>query len=150
MKFVFDPNQAYQKEAIDAVVDIFEGQPLNQGDFEVRFQHWTTFMGQSLEQNELGFGNNLILDDETLLANLHKVQDLNSIKRSPALLGHEIDRTPKWGKAKWGESVWAAEDSVKSLIPHFSIEMETGTGKTYVYLRSILELNKKYGFKKFI
>jgi type III restriction enzyme len=33
---------------------------------------------------------------------------------------------------------------------HFSVEMETGTGKTYVYLRSIYELNKLYGFKKFV
>ena len=33
---------------------------------------------------------------------------------------------------------------------HFSVEMETGTGKTYVYIRTIYELNKKYGFKKFV
>jgi type III restriction enzyme len=123
MKFVFDPNQAYQKEAIDAVVDLFEGQPLNQGDFEVRFQHWTTLMGQSLEQNELGFGNNLVIDDETLQKNLSTIQKRNGIY---------------------------ATDSIQTRGNNFSIEMETGTGKTYVYLRSVFELNKKYGFKKFI
>ena len=36
------------------------------------------------------------------------------------------------------------------LCPHFSVEMETGTGKTYVYLRTIFELSKRYGFMKFV
>jgi type III restriction enzyme len=65
--------------------------------------------------------NNLILDDETILKNLQTVQQKNDIEQSRALDGF-----------------------------HFSIEMETGTGKTYVYLRMIHELYKQYGFKKFI
>ena len=65
--------------------------------------------------------NNLILDDETILKNLQGVQKQNGLEESEQLDGM-----------------------------HFSIEMETGTGKTYVYLRTIHELHKQYGFKKFI
>jgi len=65
--------------------------------------------------------NNLILDEETILKNLQTIQHKNGIEESKTLDGF-----------------------------HFSIEMETGTGKTYVYLRTIHELHKQYGFKKFI
>lgn len=68
-----------------------------------------------------GIGNRLILSEEQVLANLQKVQEQNDIPCS---------------------------DTLKDM--HFSVEMETGTGKTYVYLRTIYELNKKYGFKKFV
>lgn len=68
-----------------------------------------------------GVSNNLILSEEQILANLQGIQSTNEIKISDKLDGM-----------------------------HFSVEMETGTGKTYVYLRSIYELNKLYGFKKFV
>lgn len=68
-----------------------------------------------------GVGNRLALTDDQLLANLQKVQAQHEIPVSEALEGR-----------------------------HFSVEMETGTGKTYVYLRTIYELNNKYGFKKFV
>lgn len=68
-----------------------------------------------------GVGNHLVLTDEQILANLQKVQAQNGVAVSELLDGM-----------------------------HFSIEMETGTGKTYVYLRTIYELNSKYGFKKFV
>ena len=74
-----------------------------------------------LFQSELGMGNSLTLDDDALIKNVHVVQEANDIPKTAALQGRE-----------------------------FSVEMETGTGKTYVYLRSIFELNKVYGFKKFI
>lgn len=74
-----------------------------------------------MEQSELGLGNRLVLNDDRLLANVQKIQEANSIAKVSQLQGR-----------------------------HFSIEMETGTGKTYVYLRTIFELNKVYGFKKFI
>lgn len=74
-----------------------------------------------LFQSELGMGNSLSLDDDALLKNVRVVQEVNNIAKTAALHGRE-----------------------------FSVEMETGTGKTYVYLRSIFELNKVYGFKKFI
>lgn len=74
-----------------------------------------------LLENDLGIGNRLKLLDEDLLANIGKVQLRNGLKPSKEL----------------GDL-------------NFTVEMETGTGKTYVYLRSIFELNQKYGFTKFI
>ena len=92
------------------------------------------FEGQPLEDSILefdlkekqrsfiqGISNNLILSEEQILTNLQRIQTNNEIKVSDKLDGM-----------------------------HFSVEMETGTGKTYVYLRSIYELNKLYGFKKFV
>ena len=72
-------------------------------------------------QNELGIGNRLELLDDELLENVQKIQLRNGLPASKKL------------------------DSMD-----FSVEMETGTGKTYVYLKSIFELNRKYGFTKFI
>ncbi len=69
----------------------------------------------------MGVGNSLVLDNEKLLDNVWKIQEKDEIEKVGVLQGR-----------------------------HFSVEMETGTGKTYVYLRSIFELNKKYGFKKFV
>jgi len=71
--------------------------------------------------NELGIGNRLELLDEELLENIQKIQLRNGL-----------------GASKKLESM------------DFSVEMETGTGKTYVYLKTIFELNRKYGFTKFI
>ena len=68
-----------------------------------------------------GVGNHLALTDEQILANLQKIQEQNEVPVSELLDGM-----------------------------HFSVEMETGTGKTYVYLRTIYELNSRYGFKKFV
>jgi type III restriction enzyme len=123
LKFKFDPNQQFQLDAINAVVDIFEGQPLNQGDFEIRFREQMNIFGQSMVQMDLGFGNNLIQNDDALNANLKTIQKQNNIHQ---------------------------QDSIKTKGRNFVVEMETGTGKTYVYLRTIFELNKKFGFKKFI
>lgn len=117
MKLHFDPNQGFQLEAIQAIVDIFEGQPLNKGDYEFTLAQ----DAGSLQFNENGVGNNIILTDEQILKNINAVQERNGINKSDELAGL-----------------------------NFSLEMETGTGKTYVYLRTIYELNKKYGFKKFI
>ncbi len=71
--------------------------------------------------SELGIGNQITLSDDQLLANVQKIQTANDIEIAKTLQGRD-----------------------------FSVEMETGTGKTYVYLRSIFELSKKYGLKKFI
>ena len=71
--------------------------------------------------NELGIGNRLTLLDDEILANLNDVQLRSGL---------------------------APSESLKS--GDFTVEMETGTGKTYVYLRTILELNKRYGFTKFV
>jgi len=121
MKIKFDSKQQFQIDAVSAIVDLFDGQPLSKGDFEIAFE--TDDMGyfSTLFQTELGVGNNLLINDETILKNLHTIQDRNEVEKVPELQGY-----------------------------NFSIEMETGTGKTYVYLRTIFELSQKYGFQKFI
>jgi len=135
MKLKFDANLPYQQDAIQAAVAVFEGQPSNQSEFEVSF---TTQMDM-LEQTELGIGNRLAIDTGRVLENTHTVQEANDIPKSTGLLEsyptQAESESPK--KTTYG-------------FPNFSVEMETGTGKTYVYLRSIFELNQKYGFKKFI
>jgi len=115
MKIIFDPNQQYQIDAVNAVIDVFDGQPLADSDYSITFAQQNM-----LFQSELGVGNNLILDEDQLLNNVQKVQQEFGIEKVTKLLGR-----------------------------NFSIEMETGTGKTYVYLRTIFELNNKYGFKKY-
>lgn len=77
---------------------------------------------------KLGIANTLALDPDKLLDNLHRVQEQNFIEKSARLFE-------------------AADDYP---FPNFSVEMETGTGKTYVYLRSIFELQKRLGLRKFI
>ena len=127
MKFKFDPHQNYQQEAIAAVVDLFDGQPRDTSKLEVTLHEGIRESGlqASLDLvNEVGaIGNNLVIDQEAVLHNLQKIQDRNGLEIADALGGSELD---------------------------FDIEMETGTGKTYVYLRSIFELAKKYNFTKFI
>ena len=76
----------------------------------------------SLVENELGIGNGILISDEQLNANMHEVQKRNSLAPSDI------------------------QDGMRS----FCIEMETGTGKTYVYTKTVFELHKRYGFTKFI
>lgn len=116
MKLHFDSNQEYQLEAIKAVTDIFEGQPLSGGDFEFS----VSSAGALITEN--GLGNRLALSEEQILENVKTVRERNEIKEKVSELQGM----------------------------NFSVEMETGTGKTYVYLRTIYELNKLYGFKKFV
>jgi len=116
MKIKFDANQRFQLDPIQAVVDVFDGQPRAEGQFEIRLSK-----ERSDQLMGLGVGNQLMLDEQTILENARRVQQRNGIPQTEKLEGM-----------------------------NFSVEMETGTGKTYVYLRTIFELNKQYGFKKFI
>jgi len=116
LKLHFDPNHQYQLDAVKSIIDIFEGQPLNQGAFGFSISE----NGQLFNEN--GVGNRIVLSEKQILSNLQEVQKRNGFKN----ISEELDRM------------------------HFSVEMETGTGKTYVYIRTIYELNKKYGFKKFV
>ena len=122
MKLKFDATLDYQREAIQSITDLFEGLPAEETLFSTDFGRIDGGMF-----NELGLGNRDILPPVQLLNNLQGVQTRNQVPRSRAL----------------GEGC-------PYDFPNFSVEMETGTGKTYVYLRAIFELNKLYGFKKFI
>lgn len=134
MRFQFDPHQAYQASAIEAVTDLFDGQPADADQLVTTFRLLPSDPALS-DQGEVSgqvsmdiaaevgaVGNNLVLDEDTILANLQRVQDRNGL-----------------------ESAQALADGLQ-----FDVEMETGTGKTYVYLRTAFELAKRYRFTKFI
>ena len=116
MKLKFDSNLEYQKEAIMAVTDLFEGLPPKQSAFEVRF---TDFFMTS-EQTDLGVANQLGIHPEQMLKNLHTVQERNLIPTSRFL----VERDDPY------------------CFPNFSVEMETGTGKTYTAFQIIWRLWK--------
>ena len=137
MKLKFDPNQQYQLDAINAVVDVFAGQPADSDDVT---RHMDRDGQLSLEAT-IARGNSLTLDMAQIIKNTHKIQEKNAIEKSETKEdGFSIPMT------------FPLEISEKSLKygMNFSIEMETGTGKTYVYLRTIHKLHQHYGWKKFI
>lgn len=136
MKLHFEPDLDYQKRAIEAVADLFRGQEINRTEFTVtafgtgkaggigRLKEYAALDAQSelgLVESELGIGNRLTLLDDEIIVNLKDIQLRNGLAPSSALTSGD-----------------------------FTVEMETGTGKTYVYLRTIFELNKLFGFTKFV
>ena len=120
MKIQFESNLNYQDQAIRSIVDIFEGQDICQSNFSI-VRKLTKGQKTSADYDDLGIGNRLELLDDEILSNVQNIQLRNGLPQSKKL--NSMD---------------------------FSIEMETGTGKTYVYLKSIFEMNKRYGFTKFI
>jgi len=121
MRIKFNPDLAYQKDAVDATLGIFAGQEIRQINFSVPMIKNDEQMDLFSKQSDLGIGNKLELLPEELLENVRKIQIKMGLKQSENLGSMD-----------------------------FTVEMETGTGKTYVYLRSILEMNKLFGFTKFI
>lgn len=138
MKFNFKIQQ-YQTDAVDAVVKVFNGQGYHDKIKYVRdlgkIKSNGTQMTLNLNNDEAGYcdpsddtgyKNELIeLSDEQLLKNIQTIQKQNNIKTSASLV----------------------KDLGKCSL---DIEMETGTGKTYVYIKTMFELNKRYGWSKFI
>ena len=130
--FQFDPNQMYQLDAVKAVVDLMDGQPKDADKLDYTLRSQLEFGEDANGQgafdldlrHEVGaVGNNLVVESDTILANLQRVQNRNGLEVSSTLHDSALD---------------------------FDIEMETGTGKTYVYLRTVFELAKNYNFTKFI
>jgi type III restriction enzyme len=119
MKLQFEPNLDYQHAAIEAVCDLFRGQEISRSEFTVTRDALGEQQSLAFAQSELGIGNRLKLLDDEVLANLTSIQIRNGLRPSASLASGD-----------------------------FTVEMETGTGKTYVYLRTIFELNRRYGFTK--
>lgn len=128
MKFKFESNQQYQVDAINSIIDLFEGQPKTDGNFVDLITHRAGMVIPEDQialdiQQEIGaVRNNLVLSEGMILENLKRVQERNGLPISNQLI-----------------------DGLQ-----FDVEMETGTGKTYVYLRTIFELAQKYNFTKFV
>ena len=122
MKLHFEPDLDYQHTAIEAVCDLFRGQEINRTEFTVTRQAGGGAQQElGLVENALGIGNRLTLLDDEIVSNLNEIQLRNGLPPSASLASGD-----------------------------FTVEMETGTGKTYVYLRTIFELNKRYSFTKFV
>lgn len=117
-------HQKFQEDAVKATCDIFTGQIKSDHRFLMDQGNTDGTMFAQLEQ--AGFGNaDISLQDAQLIKNLHEVQGLQNIARNT-----KIERL--------------------NGRPVFTIEMETGTGKTYTYIKTMYELNKQYGWRKFI
>src|SRR5579863_3130026 len=138
MKIQFDSQQQYQLDAVSVVVDIFDGQPLEQPDFAVIQAGEGTGLFEGQAQTEIGVSNRLAVTADEIRENVRRIQSRNDIDVPDS--NAALESWPILGSA--GEFVRHCH--------HFSVEMETGTGKTYVYLRTIFELSRRYGFKKFI
>ncbi|EAT1902911.1 DEAD/DEAH box helicase family protein [Salmonella enterica] len=132
MKLHFEPNLDYQMQAIESVCDLFRGQEVCRTEFTVTMKAPSQSSDQfnvtqpeqltlGMAESDLGVGNRLTLLDDELRQNLVDVQFREGLPPSETLTSGD-----------------------------FTVEMETGTGKTYVYLRTIFELNKRYGFSKFV
>lgn len=137
MKFNFKIQQ-YQTEAVDAVVKVFHGQGFYNGISYIRDlgkyknPQQTSFLSSDGTTeimdpfNDTGYKNEVVeLSDEQILNNIQTLQSQSNIKLSKEL-NKDLGRCS------------------------LDIEMETGTGKTYVYIKTMFELNKKYGWSKFI
>src|SRR5215469_1639307 len=138
MRLQFDANQQFQIDAISSVVELFDGQPQAEPMFSVIKLGLAGDLLLGYEQTDLGIGNRLLLNEDTLRKNLRTIQRRNGIA-----IPDESASPEAW------ELFDVPADRVRAC-PHFSVEMETGTGKTYVYLRTIFEIGKRYGFTKFV
>jgi len=121
MKFKFDSHLDFQDDAIGSVVDLFKGQNVAKSLFTVSAGAFVKRLDQ-LSTTGTGIGNRLDITEDEILENLKNVQLRNGLPQTKDLHG----------------------------MYDFDVEMETGTGKTYVYSKSMLELNQQYGFTKFI
>ena len=125
MKFKFKIQQ-YQTDAVENTIAVFRGQPSH--TLSTYRRDLGTYKEQRItyKEDETGYGNHrLELDKGALLNNIRSIQNLYDIAPSETL--------------------------AKGMAPvNLDIEMETGTGKTYVYIKTMFELNKQYGWNKFI
>ena len=124
MKFKFEELE-YQIKAINSVIDLFYGQETSKAVFTVENNMHQIGIEENLTTDgySVGIGNRLDITEDELYQNMHQVQLKNGLAQTN-------EKTVKY--------------------PEFDINMETGTGKTYVYLKTIFELKKQYGFSKFI
>ena len=125
MKFKFKIQQ-YQTEAVSAIVDCFAGQP-NTSGMAYRIDPGSNQQSINMDLEQTGFRNaDLRLSETQLLANIQNVQRRQNLPVSESLV------------------------SRAGCTLNLDVEMETGTGKTYCYVKTVFELNKQYGWSKFI
>lgn len=138
MKLKFK-TQPYQTAAVQAVVDCFKGQTPQHGGVRYRLdpgvkkaapaspQSALDLEGEAVADQEAAFRNaDVTLSESALLDNIQQVQRLQNLPVSAELVKTKVSKL------------------------NLDIEMETGTGKTYCYIKTIFDLNKQYGWSKFI
>ena len=130
----FDGGQQYQLRAIDAVLEVFNGNE-DMGRSEVADLELDDGTLDALDR--VVTGNQLVLSSEQLRRNLRAVQDKPLLAEGSG----EVPAIPEALRQDWVDG---------ELVPDLSVEMETGTGKTYVYIRTCLEMHERYGFSKFV
>lgn len=153
MKLQFESNQQYQLDAIQAAIDVFAGQPKNESGVAIPGQSSLELEGQQLSLETASACKNILtLAPEQITSNVHNVQVNNELERAPLLMESFAlpERRSHFNVMSKDGNDYRLYTSLLAHGMNFSIEMETGTGKTYVYLRTIHELHEKYGWKKFI
>ncbi len=136
--------QPYQTNAVEAVVDCFEGQ-IKSDALSYRIDPGRKAQTSAFEE---GFKNaDFSISEAQILENIRKVQRRQNLPLSQSLTDFTT-LNPR------GERVAVAatykRDAVAATRVHLDVEMETGTGKTYCYIKTIFEMNKRYGWSKFI
>lgn len=136
LKFKFDPNQPHQKDAVDSIIGLFKGFSQDFQDFQM-ISDVVPNIPEYTDLNEDWLHGNYI----------EVVERNNQIKEESGFKGD----LPGGMFLEYDDGLMLKGiDNRTVRFPVFTIEMETGTGKTYVYFRTIHELKKHYGFRKFI
>ncbi|KFI23025.1 type III restriction-modification system endonuclease [Nitrosococcus oceani] len=141
--------QPYQTNAVNDVVDCFAGQPMTSA-LNYRIDPGVVKKGQQIrpEAEYEGFKNaDFALTDAQILENIQKVQQRQNLPVTQSLtefttLNARGERGPVAATYK--------RDALAATRVHLDVEMETGTGKTYCYIKTLFEMNKRYGWSKFI
>ncbi|WP_136161888.1 type III restriction-modification system endonuclease [Sphingomonas flavalba] len=136
--------QPYQTNAVNDVVDCFAGQPMTSG-LTYRIDPGRKAQASAFEE---GFKNaDFALSEAQILENIQKVQRRQNLPVSQSLTDFTTfnargERVPVPAAYR--------RDALAATRVHLDVEMETGTGKTYCYIKTIFEMNKRYGWSKFI
>jgi len=138
IKFRFENGQPHQTAAINSTLNVFKG-------FEEANEDFT--LGDNVHHNREPW---FTFDDELLRENYEAVIVENNKKQNPDLSRPSI--MPNWSEAKSDGLMLRDTKFGNSSFsyPVFTLEMETGTGKTYTYLKTMFEMKRQYGFSKFI
>lgn len=151
MKIKFK-SQIYQTAAVDAVIDCFQGQPkINSLNYRLDkgvFNNAGPQLNLFADSDEAFRNPDIKLNESELLRNIQQVQSRQNLPVSSSLTEFTVrnDRTNTIGPVKA-----AYLSNARAIAPmHLDIEMETGTGKTYCYIKTMFEMNQKYGWSKFI
>lgn len=138
VKIKFDSNQDYQIRAVDSVVKLFEGMDR-----------------QEFVTDDLAWWNESEEDDKDTVPNMDELDEISTdlIQENLDTIRHEngLKVLPELAPENDGATLLCTPQSSDYYsYPEFTINMETGTGKTYVYLRTIYSLYKEYGWRKFV